>query len=296
MGLFDFSFNNFNSMNFGANLFQPFSCTPMFNLGLFNQWTRPFNDIFSINTSIYSSQFPYFNNTFTPTFYDVTFWNFDNKISNISVFPENKPVYNNSQTYLTQNSYYFTEPVSKKNETISYTPIVNTESKHWSKMTDSEMKSVYGNYTRDITDLYDGSAEKLNKYLNNKGVLQGKGESFMRAQEKYGISASVLVGIAVNETGNGKSNLALNKNNVGGIRISGSTEFKTFDSVDDCIMEMARILKEHYVNNSNLSLFKLYQVNAKYCPASDTTDTEGVNNNWASAVEMYASEVEKIDA
>ena len=164
--------------------------------------------------------------------------------------------------------------------------------KHWSKMTDQELRLVYGEYTRDVTVAYKGTAEDLNKYLKGKGVLEGKGEAFIKAQNDYGISAAVLVGICMNESGKGKSNLAKNKNNVGGVRLSGSTEFRKFDKVEDCIDYMAKLLKNSYVNNSGRPLTKLYQINAKYCPASDPTDKTGNNSRWARAVERYSGEVE----
>ena len=166
------------------------------------------------------------------------------------------------------------------------------KTKHWTKMTDEEMKKVYGNYTRDITTPYNGSVEKLNKYLKGKGKLEGAGQAFMDAQRKYGISAVALIGIVMNESAKGKSELAMKRNNVGGVRIPNSKEFKTYSSVRDCIMDMARFLKAGYVDNKSRPLTKLYQVNAKYCPAADTTDKNGLNSYWAKNVEKYAKEVE----
>lgn len=164
--------------------------------------------------------------------------------------------------------------------------------KHFSEMTDSQLQQVYGDYTRDITKLYEGTAEDLNKYLKGKGVLEGKGQAFIDAQDKYGISASVLVGIAMNESAKGTSDIAKNKNNVGGVRKLGSTQFRTFDSVNACIIEMARFLNVGYVNNTGRPLTKLYQINAKYCPTSDPTDKTGNNGLWAKAVDKYAKEVD----
>lgn len=165
----------------------------------------------------------------------------------------------------------------------------NVKVQHWSKMSDEELKAVYGNYTRDITQPYKGSAADINKYLKGKGVLEGQGQAFIDAQNKYGISAAVLVGIAMFETGKGTSNIATTKNNVGGVRIRGSKEFRKFGSIGECLMEMARFLKVGYAENSGRPLTKLYQVNAKYCPASETSG----NSRWAKNVDLYASELEK---
>lgn len=177
-----------------------------------------------------------------------------------------------------------TSPINKSSQKT-------LKSKHWSKMSDSEMREVYGNYTKDITTMYTGTAEQLNKYLKGKGVLEGKGQAFIDAQNKYGISAIALIAICMNESAKGTSKLAKNKNNVGGVRISGSNEFRNFDSVEACIDYMASFLKSGYVNQS---LTKLYQVNAKYCPASDPTDKTGNNNRWAKAVDMYMDQVSNV--
>lgn len=168
--------------------------------------------------------------------------------------------------------------------------------KHWSQMTDAEITEVYGNYTRDIRTPYTGTSAKLNKYLKGKGKLENMGQAFMDAQRQYGISAAVLIGIAMNESTGGKSDNAMKRNNIGGVRIPGSTQFKTYSSVRDCIMDMARFLKAGYVNNKGRPLTKLNQVNAKYCPASDKTDGKGLNSYWARNVEMYAKEVESVMA
>ena len=207
--------------------------------------------------------------------------------------------------YYSGNSYGF-DSFSLGSSTQNYTYTINTsrstkrsttnsstsKTKHWSEMTDSEMRSVYGSYERDITTPYKGTAEDLNNYLKGKGVLEGKGQAFIDAQNKYGISASVLVGIAMNESAEGKSDLAKNKNNIGGVRVANSKEFRSFDSVEACIDNMGSFLKSGYVENGGHPLTKLYQANAKYCPASDITDKSGNNSLWASAVDRYAGAVE----
>ena len=188
-----------------------------------------------------------------------------------------------------------------RSTSVTYTPnssnspsLASLKGKHWSEMSDSEMQQVYGNYTRDITTPYKGTAEDLNKYLQGKGVLEGQGQAFINAQNKYGISASTLVGIAMNESAKGTSNNARTRNNIGGVRIPGSTQFKTYASVTECIDDIARFLKAGYVNNKGRALTKLYQVNAKYCPATDTSDTSGINSYWARNVEKYAAEAEAL--
>lgn len=165
----------------------------------------------------------------------------------------------------------------------------NVKVQHWSKMSDEELKAVYGNYTRDITQPYKGSAADINKYLKGKGVLEGQGQAFMNAQKKYGISASVLAAICIHESGNGKSKLAKNQNNIGGIRIAGSKKFRTFGSVAECIDYMGGLIKRHYVDKG---LTTLSEINEKYCPPSDKTDKDGTNAIWAQEINKHTNSIE----
>ncbi|HSQ89546.1 glucosaminidase domain-containing protein, partial [Romboutsia sp.] len=48
-------------------------------------------------------------------------------------------------------------------------------------------------------------------------VLRGTGEYFIKAQSKYGVNASFMIGIAMNESGKGISTLSKTKNNIFGI-------------------------------------------------------------------------------
>ena len=311
MSAFTHGFNHgfmhgmFNNM-FSAGWYNPFVCwnsTPMFftpscNFGGFYQYQTPMPtvnmSVFNYNTPSYNSNFA-FNTTPQVDFS----WQKD-----FSKTPERTPdwgdmfVRSKRESKSEENKEKIkTRSKNEKVKTAAVaTNLAGLKGKHWSELTDTQLRTIYGDYSRDITQSYSGTAESLNKYLKGKGVLEGKGQAFIDAQNKYGISASVLVGICMNESAKGSSKLAKNKNNVGGVRISGSTKFRTFESVDACIMEMARFLKTGYVDNSDRPLTKLYQVNAKYCPTSDLTDKSGNNGFWAKAVDKYANEVETVNA
>jgi hypothetical protein len=83
--------------------------------------------------------------------------------------------------------------------------------KKWYELTDTELRNIYGNYTRKIDVAFNGTAEDLNKYLSGKGVLDGKGKAFMEAQKEHGVNAIALVAIVMHESARGESNLAKNK-------------------------------------------------------------------------------------
>lgn len=131
----------------------------------------------------------------------------------------------------------------------------------------------------DVTVLYTGTAEDLNAHLG--GVLENMGSVFMKAQEKYGINAAFLASICKLESANGTSDIAKNKNNVGGVRIPGKYEFQSYDSVEDCIMHIARFLKSGYIDKGKTTIS---QIGLKYCPPSDPTDKKKENSQWANRV------------
>ncbi len=126
---------------------------------------------------------------------------------------------------------------------------------------------------------YTGTANDLNSKLGGK--LSGMGQVFLNAQTQYGVNAAILASICIHESANGTSNLAKTKNNVGGVRYPGSTEFRRYDSVEDCIMHMAKFLKSGYLDKG---LTSIAQVGAKYCPTNDPTDRAGMNAGWGKGV------------
>lgn len=133
-----------------------------------------------------------------------------------------------------------------------------------------------------VTTPYTGTAADLDAKLG--GVLAGKGQVFLNAQQQYGINAAVLASMCMHESANGTSPLSRTKNNVGGVRIAGSTEFRTYNSVDDCIMHIAKFLKSSYINQG---LTTIAQIGAKYCPTNDPTDRAGLNAGWGAGVTRW---------
>jgi len=122
---------------------------------------------------------------------------------------------------------------------------------------------------------FSGTADDINKHLG--GVLKGQGDKFIELQEKYGINAAFLAGIVMNESSNGTSKLALKKNNVGGVRYPNSKTFKKYDDVGDCLEHMAKFLSEKYVQQGRTTIGLIGE---KYCPVTDETDTENLNQYW----------------
>ncbi|WP_428909673.1 glucosaminidase domain-containing protein [Niallia sp. Krafla_26] len=59
-----------------------------------------------------------------------------------------------------------------------------------------------------LTKTSDVQAGTLNQYLNGKGILSGRGQSFIEAAKKHNVNEVYLMSHALLETGNGRSDLA----------------------------------------------------------------------------------------
>ena len=100
-----------------------------------------------------------------------------------------------------------------------------------------------------------GHPKFLNMFLT--GVLKGKGEKFIEAQEKHGVNATFLVGIANLESGNGFSDYARKRNNIAGMRTSKG--YMYFSSVDECIDRMAENLKRNYIDDGLVTIKQIHK-------------------------------------
>lgn len=125
---------------------------------------------------------------------------------------------------------------------------INKNNKYYNYFSYVSMRSK-SNYT----------GEELNKYFANKtesrSVLRGTGIDFIEAQNKYGINAGLMIGIAMNESGKGLSSIAINKNNIFGLNAVDSNpggNADKFETVKDCVVNFANgWMSKRYVNPKN---------------------------------------------
>lgn len=128
------------------------------------------------------------------------------------------------------------------------------------------------------------SPDNLNQML--EGKLRGTGDIFVRAGKHYNIDPTLLASIAIHETGNGKSRAANEKNNVAGMMGAGG--LKSYATVEDSIMDMARNLSKNYLNKG---LTTIAQIGAKYAPVGASNDPTGLNNHWVNGVSKYMNKL-----
>ena len=106
--------------------------------------------------------------------------------------------------------------------------------------------------------------------------------------EEYGIDWKIAVSISAWETGYWKSNLYLNKNNVGGLYCNGN--FLKYGTLDEGIEAYVSNLKRLYFD---MGLNTLEKIQPKYCPVGAKNDPNGLNKNWLGGVTKIYESLEK---
>lgn len=111
------------------------------------------------------------------------------------------------------------------------------------------------------------------------GKLSGSATYFINAGKKYDIDPNLLSAIAIHETGNGSSKAAHEKNNIAGMM--GRNGLRSYKSVEESIFDMARNLRQNYLNQGKTTIS---DIGAKYAPVGATNDPTGLNNHWTTGV------------
>lgn len=149
----------------------------------------------------------------------------------------------------------------------------------------------------DLSQSNGTDAETLNRYLSGKGVLDGKGQQFLDAAKRYGLSEIYLVTHAVLESGSGFSQLAR------GVEVNGTVVYNLFGigafdtgavrygseyaysmgwtSVDAAIDGGARWISENYINNQSYHQNTLYKM--RWNPDKPGEHQYATDIDWATA-------------
>ena len=143
------------------------------------------------------------------------------------------------------------------------------------------------------------TASELDKFINAKtdsdSKLRGLGQAFKDAEEKYGVNAILALGVAINESNWGKSDIAQNKNNLFGIKATDNNvgNADVFNTPADSIVEFAKnYISAGYCNIDNFRYYgghlgnKNLGANVKY--ASDPFWAEKAAR-YAFTIDLYLS-------
>lgn len=176
--------------------------------------------------------------------------------SNINVGP--KPSYlEEGKSYFSYDGHYFYTDTGNKNGYIK----MLTDYRNDTRANSLNSNSPYYNYyqylsLRSITTL---TANHFNNRISSvkgsESIIYNKGESFVYAQNTYGINAALMFGLACNESTYGTSVIAKDKNNLFGINAVDSDPYESanyFSSIEQCINEYAyNLMSKQYLSGEN---------------------------------------------
>lgn len=112
--------------------------------------------------------------------------------------------------------------------------------------------------------------------------MAGLGAEFVKAEEKYGVNAWFLTGLAIHESGYGTSAIAKDKNNLFGYQAYDNTPYESarvFSTVGEGIDRVAENLASAYLSEDGTYFngYGLEDINKRYA----------TDKNWASAVKAH---------
>ena len=160
---------------------------------------------------------------------------------------------------------------------------------------DNYCDDIYKYQFLDLSSANGISADALNAYLADKGILAGQGETFIKAAQAYGVSEVYLVAHACLESGNGTSRLAT------GVDVNGVTVYNMFGigaydynalsagsqrayregwtSVESAIVGGAQWISTYYVNSVDGRQNTLYKM--LWNPENPGTHQYATDVGWA---------------
>lgn len=114
-------------------------------------------------------------------------------------------------------------------------------------------------------------------------ALESVANSFVIAEEKFGINAFLIAAIAAQESGWGTSARSKYQNNLTGYAVySSDAKGSTFSSWDESIMSTAELLKKEYLTPGGHSFngYRVEDINKRYCLKEDgvTVDYDWCRN------------------
>lgn len=141
------------------------------------------------------------------------------------------------------------------------------------------------------------SASTINSYIKsgsgNSGKMLNTGNDFISAQNKYGFNAVLAAAIGIHESGWGKSDLAVQRNNLFGIAAYDSSigDAWSFNSVYDCICSLMGDVLANYLD-VNCSWYYSYGLGTK---GGGFMTSYASDPYWAEEISHYYYEMDKAD-
>ncbi len=142
-------------------------------------------------------------------------------------------------------------------ENTSFTKLIVVEDK-------VEPKEVTYN-PDDLRQVSNLSVKQIEEVLKDS-PLKALANDYHEMESKYNINAIFLMALNSEESGHGKSSLAVNKNNIGGVK-SRTGGWATFESWTHSLDYIASLIDKHYLAEDGMYYngTSIYGVNVRYC-------------------------------
>lgn len=110
-------------------------------------------------------------------------------------------------------------------------------------------------------------------YIMLEGTaLQTLSNAYVYMEELYGVNAIYLMSLSAEESGWGRSQLAITHNNIGGIK--SNSGWRYFSDWGECLDYKSRLLKNQYLSEDGdyFNGYSIWNVNIKYCEQKTWAD------------------------
>jgi len=159
---------------------------------------------------------------------------------------------------------YAPKPLSTETKIREITPVKNIDQ----IISDCQVKCTKNFNVK--KNLFHGSAKDLNKCLQGT-PLEGKGQIFLDAQEKFGVNALFLMSIAKVESNYGEApardKFGIHKFNISGLKKRGGG-YQNNPTYENCVDSCASSMKRLYFNKRPKALETIEQIKTQYCPGN----------------------------
>ncbi len=114
-------------------------------------------------------------------------------------------------------------------------------------------------------------------YILDGKSLQTLSDAYVYMEEIYGINALFLLSLSAEESAWGDSFLAINNNNIGGIK-SADGSWAYFSDWMECLQYKAELLYNEYLSEfgAYFNGYSIWDVNTRYCEGNEWADN--INN------------------
>ena len=129
--------------------------------------------------------------------------------------------------------------------------------------------------------------EKSNATVNDMTValfgtgLEEVAYAYVKAEKEWGVIAIFVASLTAEESGWGRSNRAINQNNLSGYAVySAGASGRSFSSKEESIMETAKLICQQYLKPTGAYYngISIYDVNIKYCPNDGGTWSKNISS------------------